>query len=284
MKTISIIVLTFSMLSVTTAYTQDDSQEGKLLEFVKSRLEKAQSLEKEHRYAEAVTEVEAAVASLEKAVQSGQEPEWHINNDILWGADLARRDLLDHPRALRLAEKVIELNEGDYWETNARMNMAGTYRDWGKYQEAEKQYDRVLEMSERNRPRVLHDHGQMLYYELGKKQQGQKEILEAAHSEELHHGQRIRAVEALVRDKLENRRYEEALELLEILTDFPHLKEEQQTQLLAEAYYKMGEVRQTMGEKETAKEFYRKAMHLEGGDMKSRVLARNALEDILYFE
>lgn len=283
MKTIPYLLLTLVIFSPT-VLAQENSGKADSLKLVKTRVEQAQSLEKEHRYAEAVTEIEAAVAALEKAVAKGEDPEWHINNSILWGAEVARRDLLDHPRALRLAEKVISLNEGDYWEANARMNIAETYRDWDKYEEAENQYDRLLEMSERNRPRVLLAHGQMLYFELGKKQQGQEEILEAVRREELHHGQRIRSVEALVRDKIENRRYEAAFDLLQLLTDFPNLKEEQQVNLLAEAYYQMGEVYQSMGRKETAKEFFRKAKNQEGGDMKSRVMARDALEDILYFE
>ncbi len=283
MKTIPYLLLTLVIFSPA-VLAQENSGKADSLKLVKTRVEQARSLEKEHRYAEAVTEIEAAVAALEEAVAKGEDPEWHINNSILWGAEVARRDLLDHPRALRLAEKVISLNEGDYWEANARMNIAETYRDWDKYEQAENQYDRLLEMSERNRPRVLLAHGQMLYFELGKKQQGQEEILEAVRSEELHHGQRIRSVEALVRDKIENRRYEAALDLLQLLTDFPNLKEEQQVNLLAEAYYQMGEVYQSMGRKETAKEFFRKAKNQEGGDMKSRVMARDALEDILYFE
>jgi tetratricopeptide (TPR) repeat protein len=254
-------------------------------ELAKSLLEQARELEKQGKFAEALAQAEAGVAALEKAeFDEGKGPGWHVNSTILWAAELARRDLLAYPRAVQLAKKVIELNDGDYWEINARLNMAETYRAWEKYDQAEKQYDLLLDLSESARPRALLARGQMMYFELDEKEAGQKAILEALGQEDLHHIQRIRALTDLVRAKREHRQYQEALDLLQRLTELPHLNREQQTKVLAEAYYKMGQVYQTLGESDKAKGYYRKARDTEGGQMRYRVLARNALEDILYFE
>jgi tetratricopeptide (TPR) repeat protein len=284
MKTISIMLLALLGLRAALDAAEPDKAGADSLALGKSLLQQARELEKEHKYAEALAQAKAAVAALEKAVRAGRQLEWETNNTLLWAAELARRDLLDYQTALQLARRVIALNEGDYWKINAMMNMAETYRGWGEYDLARQQYAAVLELSERDRPRVLLARGKMLYFELDEKQQGQKEILAAVQSEQLHHMQRIRGITDLVEDKRRQREYDAALRLLRMLLELPHLNEKTQSKVAAEAYFKMGEIHREMGQTSDAKTLYRKAMNCEDGDMRYRVRARDALEDILYFE
>jgi hypothetical protein len=53
---------------------------------------------------------------------------------------------------------------------------------------------------------------------------------------------------------------------------------------LSQVWYEMGNIQESLGKPNVAKSFYRKAMELKDGEMRFRTRARDALENIEYFE
>jgi hypothetical protein len=69
-----------------------------------------------------------------------------------------------------------------------------------------------------------------------------------------------------------------------MLENLPFEKPEERARFLTQAWYEMGQIEASRGRTTEAKVHYRKAMQLEDGEMRFRARARDALENIEYFE
>jgi hypothetical protein len=76
----------------------------------------------------------------------------------------------------------------------------------------------------------------------------------------------------------------EALQWYAKLEKLPFQKVEDRDRYLSQAWYEMGKIEESRGQTTKAKAHYRKVMELEGGEMRYRARARDALESIEYFE
>jgi hypothetical protein len=69
-----------------------------------------------------------------------------------------------------------------------------------------------------------------------------------------------------------------------MLEKLPFDKAEDRARYLSQAWYEMGKIEESRSRTAEAKAHYRKAMELEGGEMRYRARARDGLESIEYFE
>jgi tetratricopeptide (TPR) repeat protein len=231
---------------------------------------------------------EAAVERARDAVKEwdrvdGQGMAWHMTNSLKWAGGLAREQLLDYETANFFFEKMIEYNTGPYWEMPARLEIAQTYRVQNRFNQAEEQYQKILE-TEGQSHRALMARAEMVFYDMDREERGLELLQEAFNNTRIHHTMRYRGVFKLADHFKKQREYDRALEWLSKVPDLPMGNKEISTRYTAQAYYEMGKVHQASKDIEQAKAMFRKAINLEGGDMRYRVMARDEIEDIRYFE
>ena len=247
-------------------------------------LRQAEILERSNKPKEALAKAERALIEFDKGKETGLDLGWHTVNGIKWAGTLAREVLLDCDKAIYFFEKMMEYTEGDYWMVPARLELARTYAQMQQWQKAEAQYDAIVEASDEYKPRVLLPRAQMVYYDMDKTEQGAELFRQAFNSAAIRGGERYRALFKLA-DTLRMRGEKEAaLGWFRRYAEMPDASEKDVARYSATVYYEMGRVYESLGDVDMAKRLFRKAMKREGGDMRSRVQARNGLEDILYFE
>jgi tetratricopeptide (TPR) repeat protein len=197
---------------------------------------------------------------------------------------LAREDFLDYKKSLFFCGKMLQYADSDYWRVPARLEMALTYRAMGDWDKAQKEYDVIAQGDERQRARMLVPQAEMVYFDFGDRQRGRKLLEAALRNEEVNDRERYGAVMDLASRALADGHRDEALRWYAMLETLPTEKPSERDSFVARAWYEMGRIEESLGRKAEAKALYRKAMNLEDGDMRYRVRARDALEDIEYFE
>ncbi len=246
---------------------------------------KAELLNDSGRPGKAVEQAEQGLKLYDQAAQTkGRGLGWHQNNLIKWAGALARDNLMAFDKAHTFFDKLIAFNEGDYWKIPALMEKALTYRKQGQYDKAEALYTGIAEESERSRPQIALPIAEMVYYDIKDRDRGLELLKQAFANENVAGYIRYPALFRLVQQFERENQTDAALEWLAAVSDLPNKREEEAARYATQAYYEMARIHQMRNEIEQAKEWYRKAMNMENGHMQYRVRARNALEDIAYFE
>ncbi|MFP4380129.1 MAG: tetratricopeptide repeat protein [Candidatus Sumerlaeia bacterium] len=210
---------------------------------------------------------------------------YHTVNDIKWAGAQIRDTLLDYDKAMRFFSKMQEYTEGDYWAVPSDLEVAATLRKQGEYAKASDLYDSIAELEDkRYSSRALMPKAEMILYDMDNEERGLMMMQRALESDEIHTHERYRALLRLAKKMSDEGKRNAALEWYANNLQLPGANERDVNRFSATIYLEMGRLYQSMGKTEKAKEMYRKARDLEGGEMSSRVQARDAIEDIEYFE
>lgn len=230
---------------------------------------------------------ESALESFDQAFNQGEQNfSWDTMNNIKWAGALARDVVLDNAKAVMIFEKM-EKYAGDstYWSVPAQMEIALVARNKKEFEKASEIYEEIEKIEEgRHLGKVLPARAAMVFYDMDDKSRGKELMQSVITSEEVHHIQRYRTMLEIAQYYVDRGKYQEALDWLEENMVLPHQPEKSITTFKSTILYRMGQIYERMGDKEKAKEHYRKAMNVEGGEMRDRINARDALESILYFE
>jgi len=247
-------------------------------------LRQARILERQRHLSEAMTRAVAALAEFDHSQEAGLDLDWQTMDGLRWAGALARDVMLDHTQAMVFFNRMMSYTEGDYWMVPARLERALTYRQEGQFTEAQAEYETIDRADERYRSRSLLPRAEMVYYEMGRQEQGMHLFGMALETEAIRASERYRALFKLADHLCVQGQSQVALAWYERYAIMPKAPEKEVTRYRATVYGRMGQIHASLGNRSEAKRRYRQAMNLEGGDMRSRVLARNAWEDLLYFE
>jgi tetratricopeptide (TPR) repeat protein len=244
----------------------------------------AERLAENHRYREALARAEQAVGLYAKALEAEEDIGYHQMSCLRWAGNMARTSLLDYDKAMMFYNKMIEFSDSEYWGVPARLEIARTYRMQRKFDRASAEYDKIDAASERYNYRALLPRAEMILYDRKDMERGVQLLTAALHNKRIHIRERSEALFRLA-EQLEKRRdHDAALAWLGRLKDLPCDRKDEITRNLPRAHYLIGRIHQLRGHTDRAKAAYAKAMGIEGGDMRYRVQARDALESIEYFE
>jgi tetratricopeptide (TPR) repeat protein len=244
----------------------------------------AEDLSRRRQKAEALAKAEEGVEALARAHASGEKIGRTGMAGLQLAARLAREDFLDYDKALLFGRKMLDYAESDYWRVPAHLELAVTYRAMGDFKKAQQQYDAIAAADERYRPQMLLPRAKMVYFDKGDRARGRQMLEEALNNDAVNWRERYNTVIDCARRAMDNGRRDEALEWYAMLEKLPNENADERTRYLARAWYEMGKIEESRGRTAQAKAHYRKAMNLEGGEMRYRVRARDALEGIEYFE
>ena len=243
----------------------------------------AQKLARQNRNNEALTKAEEAVEAVRQAAAAGETIGRRGFEALQWTAQLLRKDFLEYDRSIELCRETMEYADGEYWQMPALLEMAATYRAMEKYDKAAQCYDRIAAMEERYQANMLLPGAEMVYFELGEKERGRTLLEEALMNPAIHPRTRYGALSQYADRALRHGRMDEALQWYAMLEKIP-MDEKERNRYLARVWYEMGRIEEYRGGTAEARKLYRRAMNLDGGEMRYRTRARDALEGIEYFE
>jgi tetratricopeptide (TPR) repeat protein len=244
----------------------------------------AEQLSRERHPTEAMEKIKQAIAELERQHAADERISWQGMNGLRFAARLAREDLLDYDQAFAFCDKLFELADSDYWEVPARLERALTYRAKGDFAGAQQEYDAIATSDERQRIAALLPRAEMIYFEMKNLDEGKRLLRQAVANEHINARERVSAVRRCAERAMENGRRKEALEWLDLVERIPIAKLQDRARFLSQVWYEMGNIQESLGKPNVAKSFYKKAMELKDGEMRFRTRARDALENIEYFE
>jgi tetratricopeptide (TPR) repeat protein len=115
-------------------------------------------------------------------------------------------------------------------------------------------------------------------------QRGRKLLDSALMNEAVNGRERFNSLRNCAQRALARGQRDEALQWYAMLEKLPFVQAEERDRYLSQAWYEMGKIEESRGRIAQAKSLYRQAMERDGGEMRFRVRARDALESILYFE
>jgi tetratricopeptide (TPR) repeat protein len=246
--------------------------------------EEAEQLARSRRQAEALAKCEEAVAAIDRARAAGEVIHWNGRNGLCFAARLAREDFLDYEKSFFFSNKLLEMSDTDYWQVPARLERALTYRAMGNFKKAQEEYDAIAAADERHRSNMLLPQAEMVYFELGDRENGRAMLEDALMNESVNGRARFNALKNCARRAMAKGQRDETLRWYLLLEKLPFGKAEERDRYLSEAWYEMGRIEETRGQTTEAKAHYRRAMEHEGGEMRYRARSRDALESIEYFE
>ena len=244
----------------------------------------AEQLARQNDAAGAVAKSELGVTALAEALAAKQKTEWSCMDGLRRASQTAREGLLDYEKALFFADKLMEFNEGDYWRVPARLERALTHRAMGEFAKAAEEYETIAAGDARSAPRMLLPQAEMVYFDQHDQEQGQKLLDEALMNEQVNTRERYNAVMQYAARALDDGDQDAAMTWYARIEQLPVEKSADRTKMLSRVWYEMGRIESSRGQTAAAKQLYRKAMELEGGEMRFRVRARDALEGLEYFE
>jgi tetratricopeptide (TPR) repeat protein len=247
-------------------------------------LRQARILERQRQLPEALARAEAALDEFDRGIEAGLDLNWHTMDSLRWAGAFAREVMLAPTKAMVFFNKMMAYTGGDYWMVPARLELALTYRQMGRFAEAEAEYEAIDRADERYRSRSLLPRAEMFYYEMGRQEQGARFLAEALATDAIRTNERYRALFKLADHLCQQGQRQAALQWYERYAKMPKAPERDLTRYEATVYLRMGQIHASLGDRSEAKRRYRQAMDLDGGDMRSRVLARHAWEDLLYLE
>jgi tetratricopeptide (TPR) repeat protein len=262
--------------SLTTAVTGAES--------ARTLFEQAESLARSKQPAAALAKIEQAVAELDRAHAAGEKPEWGGMSGLRLAARFARVELLDYEKSLGFCDKLSRLADSDYWRVPARLERALTYRAMGDLERAQAEYDAIAESDPRQRTSGILPQAEMVYFDLRDPPRGRPLIVAALRNEAINARERYETLRRCAVEALDDGRRDAAYRWYAMLEELPFNRPEERAGLLAQAWFELGRIEESRGRTAEAKALYRKALELPGGDMRSRVRARDALESIEYFE
>jgi len=244
----------------------------------------AKELSRKRMNREALSVAEKGAAELERALASGEKiGRWGMDGLSL-AARLSREDFLNYDKALGFSQQMFSYADNDYWRIPAWLDMALTYRAMGDFKKAEEEYDAIAAADEKYSVRGLLPHAEMVLYDLRDEERGEKMLREALMTGAIQAWERIHALMRAADRCTSDGNLGKALEWYELIEKMPVEKEPDRLRLQTQGWYETGRIEESLGRVESAKTHYRKAMALDGGDMRFRARARDALESIEYFE
>ncbi|MBN2452446.1 MAG: hypothetical protein JXR77_18820 [Lentisphaeria bacterium] len=243
-----------------------------------------EALSRTNRKTEALAKAEEAAAELDRAATAKEKISRGAMEGLRLAARLAREDFLDHAKSLHFCERMTACADSDYWRVPARLETALTYRAMGDFAKAREQYDAIAAADERYRAAMLLPRAEMVRFDMGDRQRGTELLEEALRNEAVNGRERYTALTRCAEGAVAEGRRDEALRWYAMAENLPNRKPEERTAFLPRVWYEMGRLEEGLGHTAAAKDFYRRAMDLHGGDMRWRARARDALEAIEYFE
>jgi tetratricopeptide (TPR) repeat protein len=244
----------------------------------------AEQLSRSNQKEEAMAKCEEAVAEIDRARAAGESISWQGRNGLRFAARLAREDFLDYERSFFFCDKLFELADTDYWRVPARLERAMTYRALGEFKKAQREYDAIAAADPRQRASAILPQAEMVYFEMGDETRGRELIVEALMNKDIHGRERFNSLRKCAQEAMSKGRRDKAIEWYAMLEKLPFDKAEDRARYLSQAWYEMGKIEESRSRTAEAKAHYRKAMELEGGEMRYRARARDGLESIEYFE
>lgn len=246
--------------------------------------EEAERLSRSNQKDEAMAKVEEAVAALDRAHAAAEKISWQGMNGLRFAARLAREDFLDFEKSFFFCNKLFELADSDYWRVPARLEKAMTYRAMGEFEQAQQEYDAIGAADERQRTSAIVPQAEMVYFDMKKEARGRRLILEALKNKNINGRERFNTLRKCAVQAMSQGDRARALMWYAQLETLPFDKEQERVRFLSQAWYEMGKIEESLGHTNEAKALYRKVMEQEQGEMRYRARARDALENIEYFE
>jgi tetratricopeptide (TPR) repeat protein len=164
---------------------------------------------------------------------------------------------------------------------NVKRGQALVFARRGEYEQADTLMQELADLGEGRSVSI--DHALLVLNSIGDRERGMAMLDAALADEKLHFMGRIKALEGQAERALARGDREEAIAWYLRVGDLPgadsHIKER-----MSLTYLKIGNIIENTGDLEGAKQWYRKALANEQGDEGARVRARNAIEEIEYFE
>jgi tetratricopeptide (TPR) repeat protein len=244
----------------------------------------AEQLSRGNQKEEAMAKCEEAVAEIDRAHAAGGSISWQGRNGLRFAARLAREDFLDYEKSFFFCDKLFELADTDYWRVPARLERAMTYRAMGEFKKAQREYDAIAAADPRQRASAILPQAEMVYFEMGDETRGRELIVQALMNKDIHGRERFNSLRKCAQEAMSKGRQDKAIEWYAMLEKLPFNKAEDRARYLSQAWYEMGKIEESRGRTSEAKAHYRKAMELEGGEMRYRARARDGLDSIEYFE
>jgi tetratricopeptide (TPR) repeat protein len=244
----------------------------------------AEQLSRSNQKVEAMAKCEEAVAEIDRAHAAGESISWQGRNGLRFAARLAREDFLDYQKSFFFCDKLFELADTDYWRVPARLERAMTYRAMGEFKKAQREYDAIAAADQRQRASAVLPQAEMVYFEMGDETRGRALIVEALMNKDIQGRERFNSLRKCAQEAMSKGHRDKAIEWYAMLEKLPFNKAEDRARYLSQAWYEMGKIEESRGRTVQAKAHYRKAMELEGGEMRYRARARDGLESIEYFE
>jgi len=254
------------------------------VERAEALFQQVEGLSRNNQKTEALAKAEEAVVELDRARAAGEKIGRPAMEGLKAAARLAREDFLDHRKSLFFCDKMLQCADSDYWKVPARLEMALTYRAMGDFKKAQEQYDTAAAAGEPYRPATLVPQAEMVYFDVGDRDRGRALLEAALRNEAINAHERIGAIRRCAQRAMADGRRDEALRWYAIVEKLPFEKAEDRARFLSQAWCEMGKIEESRGRTAEAKADYRKALELEGGEMRYRARARDALESIEYFE
>ena len=249
-----------------------------------AHFKEARDLSRRRMNGEALVVLEKGIAELERAAAAGEKIGRSGMDGLLLAARICREDNLDYDKALAYAQRMLSCADNDYWRIPARLDMALTYRAMGDFEKAKQEYDTVAAADERYSVRGLLPRAEMHLYDLKDAERGEKMLREALMNGALPVWERSHALMRAAGHCTAEGHMEQALEWYALIEKMPVEKEADRLRLLTQGLYETGRILESLGRTREAGGYYRKAVDLEGGDMRLRARARDALESLEYFE
>jgi len=250
----------------------------------RERFDEAERLSRSNQKVEAMAKAEEAVAEVLRAHAASEKISWQGRNGFRLAARLAREDFLDFKKALYFCDQLYELADTDYWRVPARLERALTYRAMGAFEKAQREYDAIAAADERQRTSAILPQAEMVFFDMGNREKGRALLQDAVMNKSLHGQERFNTLRKCADQALIRGHRKDALEWYAMLENMPFEKAEERARFLSRAWLEMGQIEESLGHPTQAKAFYRRAIELEDGEMRSRAQARDALESIEYFE
>jgi len=266
----------FTCLALTLAAAADDT--------ATALFQEAETLAKSNRKAEALVKLDALAAELERARTAGDKLPRAGLDGLRLAAKLAREDLLDYDKSLGYGDQLFELADTDNWRVPARLERALTYRARGDFVRAQAEYDAIATADSRQRASGLLPQAEMVYFDQRDSQRGRPLIAAALGNPAINGRERFTTLRKCALLAIAQGRRDEALRWYAMLEELPLDKPDERARFLTQAWYEMGQIEEGRGRTGEAKTLYRRAMELEAGEMRFRARARDALENIEYFE
>lgn len=266
----------FTCLALTLAAAADDA--------AAALFQEAETLAKSNRKTEALAKLETLAAELERARTAGAKLPRAGLDGLRLAAKLAREDFLDFEKSLFYCDTLFRLADTDNWRVPARLERALTYRAAGNFAKAQAEYEAVAAADPRVRVSGLLPHAEMVYFDLRDPQHGRPLLVEALGNAAINGRERFAALRKCAAQSMAQGRRDEALQWYAMLEELPFDKPDERARFLTQAWYEMGQIEEGRGRVAKAKTLYRRALELAAGEMRFRARARDALENIQYFE